>query len=78
MAVSNEDGREVFMKMNEFQVGLGFGIKEYALIFVFASQDDWNSFVENGWEFGAQAIAAADDGSNGESMQGAVSVTSGI
>lgn len=78
MAVSNEDGREVFMKMNEFQVGLGLGIKEYALVFVFASQDDWNSFVENGWEFGAQATAAADDGMNGDSMQGAVSVTPGI
>ena len=78
MAVNNQSGREAFMKMNEFQAGLGLGIKEYALIFVFDNQDAWNSFVNKGWEFGAQATAAANDGVNGDSMQGAVSITSGI
>lgn len=78
MAVNNESGREAFMRMSEFQAGLGLGIKEYALIFVFDNQHAWNSFVDQGWEFGAQATAAANDGVNGDSMQGAVSVTSGI
>lgn len=78
MAVNNQNGREAFMKMNEFQAGLGLGIKEYALIFVFDNQAAWNSFVDKGWEFGAQATAAANDGVNGDSMQGAVSVTSGV
>ena len=75
MAVNNQSGQEVFMKMKEFQAGLGLGIKEYALIFVFASQDAWESFVDNGWEFGGQATAAVKDGVNGDSMQGAISVT---
>jgi len=78
MAVNNQSGQEAFMRMNEFQAGLGLGIKEYALIFVFDNQATWNSFVDKGWEFGAQATAAANDGVNGDSMQGAVSVTSGI
>lgn len=78
MAVNNQSGREAFMKMNEFQAGLGLGIKEYALIFVFDNEAAWNSFVDKGWEFGAQATAAADDGMNGNSMEGAISVTSGV
>ncbi len=78
MAINNESGREVFMKTNELQAGFGLGIKEYALIFIFANQDAWNSFVDDGWEFGAQATAAANDGVNGDSMQGAVSLAPDI
>ena len=78
MAINNESGREVFMKTNELQAGFGLGIKEYALIFVFGNQDAWNSFVDDGWEFGAQATAAASDGVNGDSMQGAVSLAPDI
>ena len=78
MAINNESGREVFMKTNELQAGFGLGIKEYALIFVFGNQDAWNSFVDDGWEFGAQATATASDGVNGDSMQGAVSLAPDI
>ena len=78
MAVNNQSGREAFMRMSEFQAGLGLGIKEYAVIFVFDNEAAWNSFVDAGWEFGAQATAAASDGVNGDSMQGALSVTSGV
>ncbi|WP_346353288.1 YSC84-related protein [Azotosporobacter soli] len=78
MAVNNQSGREVFMKMTEVQAGLGLGIKEFALIFVFEDQGAWNKFVDSGWEFGGQATAAAKDGVGGDSLQGAVSVSSGV
>lgn len=78
MAVNNQSGREVFMKMTEVQAGLGLGVKEYALVFVFDNEHAWNSFVDSGWEFGGQATAAAKDGVNGGGLQGAVSVTSGV
>ncbi|MEG1159471.1 MAG: YSC84-related protein [Acidaminococcaceae bacterium] len=78
MAISNETDQEVFMKMQEFQAGLGLGIKEYALIFVFNNQELWEDFVNNGWEFNAQATAAAEDGVNGASMQGALAITPGM
>lgn len=74
MAVNNRTGQEVYMRMKEFQAGLGLGIKEYAVIFVFGTQNAFNSFVSNGWEFGGQTTAAANDGVSGDSFAGAVSV----
>lgn len=78
MAVNNETDEEVYMKMQEFQAGLGLGIKEYAVIFVFGSEKLWRDFTTNGWEFGAQASASIDDGVNGESIDGALNVSPGI
>ena len=78
MAVNNHSGREVFMRMTELQLGLGLGVKEFALVFVFDNDHAWESFVDSGWEFGGQTTAAATDGVGGNSLQGAVSVTSGV
>ena len=78
MAINNRTGKEIFMRMQEYQAGLGLGIKEYAVIFVFANEDAWNSFVDKGWSFGAQATAAASDGVNGDSLEGAVQVAPGV
>ena len=78
MAINNASGQEVFMRMKEYQAGLGLGIKEYAVIFVFSSPEAWQSFVDNGWSFGAEATAAADDGSNGSSLEGALHVSEDV
>lgn len=78
MAINNETNREVFMKMNEMNIGLGLGIKEFCVIFVFEDQAGWNKFVDSGWEFGGDATAAVRDGVGGDSMQGALSVSSGV
>ena len=78
MAVNNRTGQEAFMRMKEYQAGLGLGIKEYAVIFVFGNEDVWNSFVNSGWKFGGDATAAVDDGSNGDSLQGALIVADDI
>ena len=78
MAVDNRTKEEVYMRMGEYQAGLGLGIKEYAVIFVFAREADWKNFVTSGWKFNGQATAAADDGVNGGAMEGALSVADGI
>ena len=78
MAINNGSGQEVFMRMQEYQAGLGLGVKEYAVIFVFASDSAWQTFVDKGWSFGAQATAAANDGSNGGSLEGAVQVADDV
>lgn len=71
VAVNNSTGQEVFMNMKQYQAGLGLGIKEYAVIFVFGNQDAWNSFFNKGWSFSGQAIAVVDDGGNGDFLEGA-------
>ena len=78
MAVNNLTGEKVYMKMKEYQAGLGLGIKEYAIIFVFTDSDSLNSFVQKGWSFGAQATAVADDGISGGALEGAIHVDNGV
>lgn len=77
-AANNVTRQEAFMRMEEYQVGLGLGVKEYAVIFVFANQEAWKSFVEKGWSFGAEATAAASDGVSGGAFEGAIQVSPGV
>lgn len=78
VAVSRKPEREIFMRMVSVQAGLGFGIKQTHLVFVFKNQAAFNQFVDSGWEFGGQASLAATDGAKGMAVDGAVSVAPGV
>jgi lipid-binding SYLF domain-containing protein len=78
LAIINDTGGEIFMKTVEGSVGIGLGVKNYMLVFVFATQKAFADFASEGWEWGGQATAAATDGVNGDSEQGAVSVGSDV
>lgn len=78
MAVNNVTGEEVYMRMKEYTVGLGLGVKEYSLVFVFKDQSKWRTFVDKGWSFGGEATVAASDGVSGDSMEGAFQVAPGV
>ena len=78
-AVNNETGEEVFLRMQEGQAGLGLGVKEYALIFIFDTPEAWEGVVRSsGWKASGAATAAANDGVNGDSFEGAAVVGDGI
>ncbi len=78
MAVSHKPKREVFMKMVSVQAGLGFGIKQTQLVFVFKTKSAFDQFVNSGWEVGGQVSVAATDGSSGLAIDGAVNVAPGV
>ena len=78
VAVDNKTRRETFMKMLEVQAGLGFGIKKVRLVWVFDTPEAFNNFINAGWEFGAQATAAAEVQGKGPGLAGAVSVSPGV
>ncbi len=78
IVVDQASKQETFMKMVEIQAGLGLGIKKFSVVFVFQNPDSLTRFVESGWEFGAQATAAATDDGQGGGIQGAVSVDAGV
>ncbi len=59
MVFDNKTGNETFMRMAEVGAGIGFGIKDLRIVFVFHSRDVMDQFVESGWEFGANADATA-------------------
>jgi lipid-binding SYLF domain-containing protein len=78
LAFDNRTQKVTYMKMLEVQAGLGMGIKKFRTIFVFETKDAMDHFVNNGWEFGGQATAAAKSGTKGGAYQGAVQVMPGV
>jgi len=78
MAVNNSTKQETFMKMAEFQPGLGLGAENYRLVFIFENPDAFNTFVSSGWELGSNAMASAKDKSEGGGATGAVSFSHGV
>jgi lipid-binding SYLF domain-containing protein len=59
MAVDNKTRKETFMRMGSLGGGVGAGVKDVRVVFVFHSPDVMKRFIEEGWQFGGQADAAA-------------------
>lgn len=78
LAVSNESGKETFMKLIEVQAGLGMGVKKFRLIWVFENQVDLDGFINSGWEISGQATAAAQTSGEGGAFAGAMSIKPGV
>jgi len=74
----NRSGKDVYMKMVSGGVGLGLGVKDFRGVFVFTTEKALKSFLDSGWEAGAQADAAAVAGDKGGSAAGSVTVAPGM
>jgi lipid-binding SYLF domain-containing protein len=73
-----KDGHETFMKMVRVQAGLGVGIKQFRQVWLFETPEAFDKFVNQGWEFGAQATAAASLANKGAWASGALSISPGV
>ena len=73
----NGTGRDTYMKMFSAGGGWGLGIKDFALIFVFHTEDAMEQFQDEGWDFAAQADAAAESEDKGAGMEAAATVMPG-
>ena len=62
------------MKMLQVQGGLGFGVNQNRLIFVFANEPALRNFINQGWEFGGQVNLSAMAGGQGGMFSGAAAV----
>jgi len=78
IAINNESRHETFMKMISAGAGLGIGVKDYRVVFVFEKADALNRFLNSGWSGSAQTDAAAKAGKSGAAYSGAVEVDSGV
>ena len=79
IVIDNRTKKETFMRMAEIQAGLGFGVKNFRLVWVFDKKAELDRFINSGWELGAQGTASAKVAGQGASaFQGAVSVTPGV
>lgn len=78
LAVNNETGERLYMRMQETGIGLGLGVKEYDLIFVIGTEEAWESFISGDVKFASSAEATANDGVSGDSMEGASIAAKGV
>lgn len=78
IAFDRASNKETFMDMLEVQAGLGIGVKKFGLVFVFDNERALRSFINSGWEAGAQSSVAATDGKQGMALQGALSISPGV
>jgi lipid-binding SYLF domain-containing protein len=74
IAVNSKTKQETFMKMVSAGAGLGVGVKDYRVIFVFESDKAFTEFLDSGWSGSAQADAAAKAGDKGSAESGALEV----
>jgi lipid-binding SYLF domain-containing protein len=78
MVVNHRTQRQTFMKMVQVQGGLGFGINQDRLIFVFTNERALRAFIDQGWEFGGQANLSAMVSGQGGQFSGAAAVSPGV
>ena len=78
IAVNSKTKQETFMKMISAGAGLGVGVKDYRVIFVFENEKVLDQFLNSGWSGSAQGDAAAKAGKSGAAYSGAVEVAPGV
>ena len=78
VVVNQRTHRQTFMKMVQVQGGLGFGVNQNRLIFVFTNEQALRNFIDQGWEFGGQANLSAMAGGQGAQFSGAAAVSPGV
>jgi len=78
LAVNSKTRQETFMKMLSGGAGLGAGVKDYRVVFVFETGEALGRFLDSGWSGTAQADAAAKAGKSGAAYSGAKEVAPGV
>ena len=74
VAVDRSSGHKTYMKMAQVDLGLGLGVQDIRVIFVFHSARAYMDFVNSGWEFSGQADAAAKARDKGVAATGEISI----
>jgi lipid-binding SYLF domain-containing protein len=78
LAHNNRTGEDVYMKMFSGGLGVGLGVKDFRIVFIFENASAYDHFVNSGWEANAQADAAAKYKEDGAAASAAVTVAPGM
>jgi lipid-binding SYLF domain-containing protein len=78
VAVNSKTRQDTFMKMMSVGAGLGIGVKDYRVVFVFENEPAFTKFLESGWSGETQADAAAKSAKSGGAYSGAASIAPGV
>ncbi len=66
----NKSGKDTFMSVASLGGGVGLGIKDLRVVFVFNDPKVMQQFVEQGWQFGGKGDASAKYKDTGMSLEG--------
>jgi lipid-binding SYLF domain-containing protein len=78
IAINSSTKQATYMKMVSAGAGLGVGVKNYRVIFVFDNDKALAQFLDSGWSGSAQTDAAAKAGDKGAAYSGAIEVAPGV
>jgi lipid-binding SYLF domain-containing protein len=73
----NRDGKDLYMKMFSAGGGIGMGVKNFSVIFIFHTAEALDNFKDTGWDFSGQADATAQADDTGVGAEGAATVIPG-
>lgn len=59
VAVNNATGQNTYMRVASLGTGIGMGVKDLRVIFVFSDPAVLDQFINQGWQFGTDADATA-------------------
>lgn len=78
VAVNNNTGERIYVKMKEVSIGVNFGAKEYDLLFLITNKAAWDKFISGNIKFGSEVSAQVSDGVSGGSFAEAAVVADGV
>ena len=73
----NRNGKDIYMKMFSAGSGIGMGVKDFSVIFIFHTVTAMEDFQKEGWDFSGKADASAESEGKGMGIEAAVTVVPG-
>lgn len=73
----NLTGKDTYMNMFSAGGGLGMGVKDFIVVFVFHTEKAMDDFRDSGWDFSGQADASAETSTQGGGAETAGTVMPG-
>jgi lipid-binding SYLF domain-containing protein len=70
----NKTNKNTYMNMGEAGLGVGLGVKDFRVVFVFHNTKTLNTFINEGWAFGAEADAAAKTSDKGDAASAGITL----
>ena len=74
----NRSGKDIYMSMFSAGGGLGLGVKDFGIVFVFNDENAMDEFIKTGWDFSAQADATVETNEDSEGAEAAATIVPGV
>jgi lipid-binding SYLF domain-containing protein len=74
----NRNNKDIYMSMFSAGGGIGLGVKDFGIVFVFKEEKAMDDFLESGWDFSAQADATVETNQDSEGAEAAATVVPGV